>query len=106
MLEAFPTGGDTPVAGPAGNAVDPQAAAKNPSPAGDRAPDGPESGVLPAVTDRLRKLPESVPKPRVPHAPPSPPWFVGAAALLLLVVSSLVLLLYVVRFLRRPRATY
>jgi hypothetical protein len=104
MLEVFATLGGTPRGGPAGTAGDPQAVAKER--AGNGGPDAPESGVLPAVTDRLRKLPESVPKPQVPDAPPSPPWILGAAALLLLVSSSLVLLLYVVRFLRRPRATY
>jgi hypothetical protein len=105
MLAAFATGEEIPRAGPGSRTGDREAAVKNAPPAGSGAPDRPESGVLPAVTDRLRKLPESVPKPQVPDAPPSPPLILGAAALLLLAVSSLALLVYVVRFLRRPRAT-
>jgi hypothetical protein len=101
MLEVFAIGGGTPGAGLAGWDGDAQAAARNPSLAGD----GPESGVLPAVTDRLRRLPEDVPKPQVPGARPSPPWILGTAALLVLALSSLVPLVYVLRFLRRPRAT-
>jgi hypothetical protein len=96
MLAAF-----TPRTGPARAAPKPDPVMKKPAPAGDE----PDSGVLPAVTDRLRKLPDSVPKPQLPNTAASPPWILGAAALLLLVVSSLTLLVYLIRFLRGPQAT-
>ena len=66
------------------------------------APTGqPDSGVLPAVTNRLRKLPEALPSASV-----SPPWIIGASALILLIFSGLALFFYVVRFLRRPHTPY
>jgi hypothetical protein len=63
-----------------------------------------ESGVLPAVGKRLRTLPEALPKLAVPSAG-SPGAILGIAALLVLLLSGLGLVLYVVRFVRRPRAT-
>jgi hypothetical protein len=59
------------------------------------------SGVLPAVSERLRKVPEALPKLSGSDSPNS---IVGMGALLLLIVSGLALVLYVVRFFRRPHA--
>ncbi|MDP9491854.1 MAG: hypothetical protein M3P42_06585 [Actinomycetota bacterium] len=70
-----------------------------------KAKEKPDSGVLPAVTDRLRKIPEALPRPHMPSASTSPPWIIGASALILLVLSGLALVFYVVRFLRRPHTT-
>jgi hypothetical protein len=57
--------------------------------------------VLPAVGERLRAIPEALPKLAVTSAG-SPSSIVRIAALLLL-LSGLGLVLYVVRFVRRPR---
>jgi hypothetical protein len=70
-----------------------------------KAKEKPDSGVLPAVTNRLRKIPEALPRPHLPSASTSPPWIIGAAALILLILSGLALVLYVLRFLRRPHTT-
>ena len=59
-----------------------------------------DSGVLPAVGERLRTLPELA----LPSAG-SPSSILGIAALLVLLLSGLGLVYYVVRFVRRPRAT-
>jgi hypothetical protein len=76
------------------------------APAGqDRKAKEKDSGVLPAVTNRLRKLPEAIPMPHMPSASTSPPWIIGASALILLILSGLALAFYVVRFLRRPHTT-
>ncbi|HEX7254752.1 MAG TPA: hypothetical protein VF236_02385 [Gaiellaceae bacterium] len=64
-----------------------------------------DTGVLPAVTERLRRIPDALPRPDVPVASGSPHWLFGAAALILLALSALALLVYVVRFMRRPHAT-
>jgi hypothetical protein len=63
-----------------------------------------DSGVLTAVGKRLRTLPEALPKLGVPSAG-SPNWILGVVALLVLLLSGLGLVVYVVRFVRRPRAT-
>jgi hypothetical protein len=70
--------------------------------AGRKADDGDASGVLPAVTDRLKELPEALPKPRLPAASGSPSSILGIGALILLALSGLALVVYVVRFIRRP----
>ena len=64
-----------------------------------------DSGVLPAVTEKLSELPGALPRPSFPEASASPHWIIGAGALILLVLSALALVGYVVRFLRRPHAT-
>jgi hypothetical protein len=69
------------------------------------AKDKPDSGVLPAVTKRLKKLPDALPKPSIPGASASPPWILGIGALALLALSALALLVYVLRYLRRFRTT-
>jgi hypothetical protein len=63
------------------------------------------SGVLPAVTDGLSKIPEALPELQVPSDSSSPSSIIGLGALLLLALSGLALLLYVVRFLRGPHTT-
>jgi hypothetical protein len=63
-----------------------------------------KSGVLPAVGERLRTLPEALPGLAVPAAG-SPNWILGIMALLVLLLSGLALVLYFVRFVRRPHAT-
>jgi hypothetical protein len=90
---------------PAGS--DDEGSAAGTAPAGQerKAAAKPDSGVLPAVTKRLKKLPDALPRPSIPNASTSPPWIIGAGALLLLILSGLALFIYVVRFLRRPHAT-
>ena len=63
-----------------------------------------DSGVLPAVGERLRTLPEALPQLAVPAAG-SPSWILGIIALFVLLLSGVALVLYVVRFARRPHAT-
>jgi hypothetical protein len=63
-----------------------------------------DSGVLPAVGERLRTLPEALPGLAVPSAG-SPNWILGIMALLILLLSGLALVLYFVRFVRRPHTT-
>lgn len=63
-----------------------------------------DSGVLPAVGRGLRKVPEALPAFAVPSSG-SPSRILGFGALLLLLLSGLALVVYVVRFVRRPRAT-
>ena len=77
------------------------------APAGkrDKAKDKPDSGVLPAVTKRLKKIPEALPRPSIPGASASPPWILGVGALALLALSALALLVYVLRYFRRFRTT-
>jgi outer membrane biosynthesis protein TonB len=70
-----------------------------------KAKEKPDSGVLPAVTKRLKKIPEALPKPSIPGASASPPWILGVGALALLGLSALALLVYVLRYLRRFRTT-
>ena len=60
-----------------------------------------DSGVLPAVSQRLRELPDALPRPQL-AASGSPSWILGVGALLLLVLSGVALVVYVVRFMRRP----
>jgi hypothetical protein len=72
--------------------------------AGERTTKKRDSGVLPAVSKRIRKVPEALPMLALP-SPKSPSSFVGIVALQLLLLSGLALVLYVVRFIRRPRAT-
>ncbi|MDP9491819.1 MAG: hypothetical protein M3P42_06410, partial [Actinomycetota bacterium] len=92
--------------GTAGAAGDKGSAAKTAPTGQDRkAKEKSDSGVLPAVTDRLSKIPEALPRPHMPSASTSPPWIIGASALILLVLSGLALVFYVVRFLRRPHTT-
>jgi hypothetical protein len=64
-----------------------------------------DSGVLPAVTEKLSEIPGALPRPSIPEASASPHWIIGAGALLLLALSALALLVYVVRFIRRPHTT-
>ena len=64
-----------------------------------------DSGVLPAVSEGLRKVPEALPKLVVPGASDGPSSLLGIGALILLVLSGVALVLYVVRFVRRPRIT-
>lgn len=63
-----------------------------------------DSGVLSAVGQRLRTLPEALPELAVPSAS-SPSRILGIAALLVLLLSGLGLVVYFIRFVRRPRAT-
>jgi hypothetical protein len=63
-----------------------------------------DSGVLPALGKRLRTLPQALPELAVP-SDGSPSAIIGGIALLVLLLSGLGLVLYVVRFVRRPRAT-
>jgi hypothetical protein len=63
-----------------------------------------DRGVLPAVTERLRQIPEALPNLKTPESS-SPPGLLGVGALLLLALSGLGLLLYVIRFLRRTYPT-
>ena len=65
---------------------------------------GDSSGVLPAVGERLRTLPEALPGLAVPAAG-SPNWILGIMALLVLFLSGTALVLYFVRFVRRTHAT-
>jgi hypothetical protein len=58
------------------------------------------SGVLPAVTDKLKALPRAV--PTLPDGASAPHRLVGLGALLLLALSLLALVVYVVRFVRGP----
>jgi hypothetical protein len=60
------------------------------------------SNVLPAVAERLRKLPQAIPTPTLPAAAGPVARVVGIAALLLLVASGLALAAYVIRFVRGP----
>ncbi len=80
--------------------------ASNPEgPPAEPAPTGkePDSGVLPAIRDRLN-VPEAFPELVTPASSPSPSWIIGAGAFALLGLSALALLLYVIRFVRRPHA--
>ncbi len=92
---------------PAGSDDEGSAAAAGAAPTGQprKALEKPDSGVLPAVTKRLKEIPGALPTPRIPSGSTSPPWIIGAGALILLILSGLALLIYVVRFLRRPHAT-
>lgn len=63
-----------------------------------------DSGVLPAVSERLRKVPEALPELAVPSAG-SPNGILGLIALVVLLLSGLALVLYVIQFVRRPRVT-
>ena len=63
-----------------------------------------DSGVLPAVSERLRTLPEALPKLAVPSTG-SLSWILGVAALLVLLLSGLALVFYFVRFVRGSHAT-
>lgn len=80
-------------------------ASETPSRTKTQAKDAPDSGVLPAVTRRLRKIPEALPKPSIPRASASPPWILGFGALILLALSAFALVLYVLRYFRRFRTT-
>ncbi len=64
-----------------------------------------DSGVLPAVSEKLGEIPEALPRPSIPEASASPHWIIGAGALLLLALSALALLVYVIRFIRKPHTT-
>lgn len=64
-----------------------------------------DSGVLPAISERLRKVPEALPKLAVPGASDGPSALLGIGALILLVLSGVALVLYFVRFLRGPHTT-
>jgi hypothetical protein len=70
-----------------------------------RESDRPDSGVLPAVTEKLKDLPKALPRPGLPSGAASPPWIIGAGALILVALSLLALLAYVIRFIRGPRTT-
>lgn len=72
---------------------------------GHKAKDKPDSGVLPAVARRLKRIPGALPKPSIPSATASPPWILGLGALVLLGLSGLALVLYVLRYFRRFRTT-
>jgi hypothetical protein len=63
-----------------------------------------DSGVLPAVGERLRTLPEALPALTVPSGG-SPTWILGIGALLVLLISGVALVLYFVRFVRGPHTT-
>lgn len=63
------------------------------------------SGVLPAVANRLRELPDALPRPSIPAGTDSPQRLIGLAALALLIFAGLALVVYVLRFLRGPDAT-
>ena len=63
-----------------------------------------DSGVLPAVGERLRTLPEALPQLRVLPAG-SLSRILGIIALLVVLLSGVALVLYFVRFARRPRVT-
>jgi hypothetical protein len=64
-----------------------------------------DSGVLPAVSERLRRVPEALPELAVPGGSDGPSSLLGFGALIVLVLSGLALVLYFVRFLRRPHTT-
>jgi hypothetical protein len=105
LLGTF-SGSSSTGSGTAGAAGDKGSGAKTAATGQNRkAKEEPDSGVLPAVTDRLRKIPEALPTPHIPSASASPPWIIGATALILLILSGLALVFYVVRFLRRPHTT-
>jgi hypothetical protein len=65
-------------------------------------------GVLPAITRKVRQLPNalpSIPKPSAPREPASPPMLLGIAAIALLVLSGIALSTYVIRFFRGADTT-
>jgi hypothetical protein len=64
-----------------------------------------DRGVLPAVTGRLSKIPEALPKLQTPGSSSSPSGLLGAIVLAVLALSALGVLLYVIRFLRRAYPT-
>lgn len=64
-----------------------------------------DSGVLPAVSERLRRVPEALPELAVPGGSDGPSSLLGFGALILLVLSGLALVLYFVRFLRGAHTT-
>jgi hypothetical protein len=70
----------------------------------DARKDKKSSGVLPAITKKLRNLPQAIPKlkPPVLGDAGSPPTLLGLVALGLLALSGIAILVYVIRFIRRP----
>jgi hypothetical protein len=96
LVGSFTSGGD----GSSGTVTPTAEGSSNTTPA-TGTEEKPDSGVLPAVGDGLRKIPEALPKLQTPGSSSSPSGILGAGALVLLALSSLALLLYVIRFLRR-----
>jgi hypothetical protein len=74
-------------------------------PANGTAEEKQDTGILPAVRERIREIPEAIPTLQPPESSPSPSGILGAVALLLLALSALGLLVYVIRFLRRAYPT-
>lgn len=101
--EIFGTFSNGSASGPSGAAQEGSAGSSGAG--GPKAQTKRDSGVLPAVSERLRKVPEALPKLAVPGASDGPSALLGIGALILLVLSGVALVLYFVRFLRGPHTT-